>query len=92
MQTATQILFIAICLWVIYAAIRYSGPAQIQVLGVFASDGTRLDRPMHRACAASVVLPSNIAVSGPVDVAFSDSGRIVITGRGPLPGRVTIRR
>jgi hypothetical protein len=89
MQTAMQLLFIGICLWFIYAAIRYSGPAQIQILGVFASDGTRLDRPMHQAhCPAPVAIPLSMTVSGAAQLRFSKAGHVVVTG----PGRVTIRR
>ncbi|MBS1999719.1 MAG: hypothetical protein JSS86_25530 [Cyanobacteria bacterium SZAS LIN-2] len=82
MHTAMQLLFIAISLWVIYGALRYGGSQQIRVIGVFASDGTRLDRP------ASV--SRSISVTGPGDVSITESG-IVITARGPGVCRVQMR-
>lgn len=79
----------AIMLWMLYGLIRYGTDPGIVVLGVFASDGTRLDRPLHRA---QLVTPSRqpvyMTVSGHVQIGRSESGQLVISG----PGQVTIRR
>jgi hypothetical protein len=86
MQTAMEIVFIGLSLFVIVGACFYGRGPQIQVLGVFLSDGTRIDRPMRQAYAAApVARHTRISVAGPGSVDFSDSG-LVVTG----PARVTI--
>ena len=87
MQIAMELLFIGLSLFVICAAFCYGRQPEIICYGVFASDGTRLDRRTHLLQApAPARLPSHISVSGEVRLAFSDTGRLLITG----PGHVTI--
>jgi hypothetical protein len=86
MQTAMLVVAAAIMLWVLYGLLRYGTDAQIEVLGVFASDGTRLDRPLHRATLmVPARLPSGMTVSGPAHVTISERGMVI---RGP--GQVII--
>ncbi|MBU6452833.1 MAG: hypothetical protein KGS72_13690 [Cyanobacteria bacterium REEB67] len=42
-QTFASLAFIAIGLWVLYGMCRYYGRNEITVLGIFGSDGRRLD-------------------------------------------------
>jgi hypothetical protein len=43
-QTFASLAFIGIGLWILYGMCRYYGRNEITVLGIFSSDGRRLDR------------------------------------------------
>jgi len=97
MHTFMLIVFIAVALFVIYGALQYGNPKyqEIVVHGVFASDGTRLDQRQHllsdRSAKVPASFPSSIRASGDVSVTIGADGGILITGRGPRTGHVTLR-